>query len=86
MAEHGYQNFTDDIEPSHGRIVEGVNAKVNLSDQGNSNRMDILYGGNGDFDGENHGHIVVIKDQIRHWRDKNGNWLIDDYTGKNLGD
>lgn len=75
LDEHGSKNFTG----ANG-IFNGQPAKIVLSDIGNSNRIDIYYGGIGEPDGPGHNHVGVIKDSVRFWRE-NGLIIIDEKNG-----
>lgn len=57
---------------------DGKDAKIKVSDNGR--RTDIFYGGEGTPDGDGHGHVTAINDQIQYWREpenEGGNTLID---------
>jgi len=73
--DHGSKNFTGE-----NGIFNGQPAKIVISDAGNSNRMDIYYGGIGEPDGLGHNHVSVIKESVRFWRE-NGLIIIDERTG-----
>lgn len=72
---HGAKNFTG----ANGKF-NGVPAKIVMSDMGNSNHIDIYYGGSGEPDGLGHNHISVIKESIRFWRE-DGLIMIDERLG-----
>ena len=73
--DHGSKNYTGE-----NGIFNGQPAKIVTSDTGNSNRMDIYYGGIGEPDGLGHNHVSVIKESVRFWRE-NGLIIIDEKTG-----
>lgn len=73
--DHGLKNFTG----ANGRY-NGMPAKIVMSDRGNSDRIDIYYGGIGDPDGHGHNHVAVMKENIRFWRE-NGQIIIDERDG-----
>ncbi len=75
MEDHGSKNFTG----ANGKY-NGQPAKIIMSDQGNSDRIDIYFGGSGEPDGPGHNHVVVIKQNIRYWRE-NGQIIINDLQG-----
>lgn len=63
---HGSKNYTG----ANG-MFNGQPAKVVFSDTGNSDRIDIYFGGLGEPDGPNHNHVTVIKENVRYWRENN---------------
>lgn len=73
--DHGSKNFTG----ANG-IFNGQSAKIVLSDAGNSDHIDIYYGGIGEPDGPGHNHVSVIKESVRFWRE-NGLIIIDERKG-----
>lgn len=75
IEEHGSKNYTG----ANG-IYNGIPAKIVFSDRGNSNRIDIYFGGVGEPDGPGHNHVTVIKENIRFWRE-NGQIIIDEKIG-----
>lgn len=72
QEDHGAKNFTG----ANG-VFNGQPAKIVFSDRGNSNRIDIYFGGADEPDGHGHSHITVIKDNVRYWRE-GGKVYIDD--------
>lgn len=83
MEEHGKQNYVLPNGESYGTF-QGQPAKIVVSDSGNSNRVDIYYGGKGEPDGGGHeyfhNHIGTNNGSARYWRE-NGQLIIDDKTG-----
>ncbi len=73
--DHGAKNFIG----ANGRY-NGIPAKIVMSDRGNSDRIDIYYGGIGEPDGQGHNHISVIKENVRFWRENN-QIIIDERDG-----
>lgn len=49
--------------------IDGKPAIVKISDSGNSNQMQVFYGGEDVPDGPGHSHINVIDGQLRYWRE-----------------
>ena len=49
----------------------GMPAVIKISDAGNSDQVQIFYGGKGRPDGEGHSHVNVVKDELRYWRENN---------------
>lgn len=72
LEDHGSKNFTG----ANG-LYNGQPAKIVFSDIGNSDRIDVYYGGYGEPDGDGHSHISVVKDNVRYWREGN-EIIIDD--------
>ena len=61
-----------------GGEFDGREAKVKVSDNGG--RTGIYYGGADKPDGDGHGHVTAINDQIQYWREpanEGGETLID---------
>lgn len=79
FSEHGSQNFTD--APLKNGVYHGTfdnqPAIIKISDAGNSNQMQVYYGGKGSPDGPGHNHINVINDKLQFWRE-NGEVIYQD--------
>lgn len=79
LSRHGSKNFTDTpLENGiyHG-IFENQPAIIKISDAGNSNQMQIFYGGKGSPDGPGHSHVNVTNDKLQFWRE-NGKIIYQD--------
>lgn len=77
--EHGKQNYTD-VPLKNGiydGTFDGYPAIIKVSDAGNSNQVQIFYGGEGSPDGPGHNHINVTKDKLQFWRE-NGKTIYQD--------
>lgn len=84
IEDHGKQNFTDQQTLADGiyhGIFDGKPAIIKKSDTGNSDQMQIFYGGKDAPDGEGHSHINTIHGNVRYWRE-DGRDLIDNKTGE----
>lgn len=79
MEEHGKQNYVLPDGVYYGAF-QGQSAKIVVSDSGNSNRMDVYYGGKNEPDGDGHNHIGINNESIRYWRES-GQLIIDDKHG-----
>lgn len=79
FSEHGSQNFTD--APLKNGVYRGTfdnqPAIIKVSDAGNSNQMQIYYGGEGSPDGPGHNHVNVVNDKLQFWRE-NGEVIYQD--------
>lgn len=47
----------------------GMPAVIKVSDAGNSDQVQIFYGGKKKPDGKGHSHVNVVKDELRYWRE-----------------
>lgn len=72
FSKHGRQNYVDSDVNANG-IYEGTfngrPAIIKVSDSGNSNQMQVFYGGDGAPDGPGHNHINVINGRLQYWRE-----------------
>lgn len=60
----------------------GMPAVIKVSDAGNSDQVQVFYGGKGRPDGEGHSHINMVKDELRYWRE-NGTVIFDRHDSVN---
>lgn len=84
---HGKQNFVD-LPLKNGRYhgtIDGCPAIIKVSDAGNSNQVQVFYGGKGSPDGLGHNHINVTKDTLRFWRE-NGQTIYEDDKNNQIND
>ncbi|MEY8493395.1 DUF1771 domain-containing protein [Lachnospiraceae bacterium 29-91] len=79
FSEHGSQNFTDTTLRNgvYSGTFENQPAIIKVSDAGNSNQVQIFYGGKGSPDGPGHNHINIVNDKLQYWRE-NGKVIYQD--------
>lgn len=65
----------------HGTYL-GQPAIIKVSDSGNSDQVQIFYGGKGRPDGPGHNHVNIIKEQLRFWREDGKVIYRDDRKGQ----
>ena len=71
FESHGAQNYTD-YELHNGTYqgtFMGHPAVVKISDLGNSDQMQIFYGGKGVPDGPGHNHVNHVNGKLQFWRE-----------------
>lgn len=84
MEDHGKQNFSEQESLPNGTyngFFEGKPAIIKVSDSGNSNQMQVFYGGAVKPDGEGHSHVNTINGSVYYWRE-DGKDIIDNHSNK----
>ncbi len=77
---HGSQNYTDSQLHNgtyHGTF-DGRPAVIKVSDVGNSDQIQIFYGGKGTPDGPGHNHVNYVNGKLQFWREHGETLYQDD--------
>ncbi len=71
FAEHGSQNYTDSSlrDGTYHDTFDGRPAVIKVSDAGNSDQIQIFYGGKGSPDGPEHNHVNYVNGKLQFWRE-----------------
>ena len=77
---HGSQNYTDSSlrNGTYRGTFDGQPAVIKVSDSGNSDQIQIFYGGKGSPDGPGHNHVNYIKGKLQFWREHGKTLYQDD--------
>ena len=85
FAEHGKQNFVNEVINENGRYEGTFNGRpaiIRVTDAGNSNQMQVFYGGEGTPDGPGHNHVNIINGRLQFWREDGEEIYMDEKDGQ----
>ncbi len=80
FAKHGSQNYTDSSlrDGTYHGTFDGRPAVIKVSDAGNSDQIQIFYGGKGSPDGPEHNHVNYVNGKLQFWREHGETLYRDD--------
>lgn len=84
FAAHGSQNYADSSlrDGTYRGTFDGRPAVIKVSDAGNSDQIQIFYGGKGSPDGPGHNHVNYVNGKLQFWREHGETLYQDDKRGQ----
>lgn len=80
FGAHGSQNYVDSSlrNGTYRGTFDGRPAVIKVSDSGNSDQIQIFYGGKGSPDGPGHNHVNYVNGKLQFWREHGETLYQDD--------